>query len=172
MILESIADGARWAVLMAFALSAIEKATTIWTRSSAWHPVMMPSPWRRRHAMPLMLAALILDCAVSLTLVFRPTIGGFAALVTLGTYTLVARTLHRDKSESGQTCRCFWRLLDATTSRGLVFRNAALALCAVGAVVSQPSQSSVWSVVWAAAILTSLVALTRQWADKLSPVGA
>jgi hypothetical protein len=33
-----------------FALAAIEKGVVLRSHSAAWHPVMLASPWRGRHA--------------------------------------------------------------------------------------------------------------------------
>ena len=63
MSIEAIFDGVRWVLIAVFAFSIIEKAATLWTRSAAWHPVMLVSRGRRRHATTLMATALVAEGA-------------------------------------------------------------------------------------------------------------
>lgn len=156
MAIEAILDGARWVLIAVFALSVVEKATTLWTRSAAWHPVMLVSRGRRRHATPLMATALVADAATVVLLGLLPSVGAIAASVLLAAYTVLALPIH---SGGRGICRCFWKILDTTTKPAFLGRNAVLATLATTVAAQPPSRAGSAGAAFGAALLVGLAAL-------------
>lgn len=120
-IMSEVAAGAIQSLLVVLALGAIEKARTLRARAASWHPVLLGSSFRRRHATALVSLSLIGDiCAIILGLL-RPGLGlGFAGLLVI-LYTVAAATrpgaLYRHSH-----CGCLGGLLDG---QGLSCRGMA-----------------------------------------------
>lgn len=111
-----------------FALAIVEKVATLKSGAAQWHPVIIVSSWRRRHATFLVGAAVALDSLTVAALVSKPRLGGAVACGTIGAYTLAARRVQF----GAEGCRCLNRRLDAHTTTGFVVRN--LVLVGFGAV--------------------------------------
>lgn len=135
---EAIIDGARWALMAVFVLTAVEKGQTLWAQSAAWHPVMLVSQARRRHARTLMAGALVADLAVLGLLVLLPRVGGVAGAVLVAAYTLLAVPVY-SSAGGGAGCRCFWKVLDTTTWPGSLARNLVLVALALGVGLQSPT---------------------------------
>ncbi len=131
---ELLVSGARWMLMLTFALSFAEKVSTLATRSSAWHPVLLANPGLRRHASAGMTAAAVADASVVTVLALSPVIGGVAAICLIGVYTLAARSVHMSREDS---CRCLWGPLDTHTRTSLLARNLVL-LAAASSVAIWP----------------------------------
>ena len=156
MSIEAIFDGVRWVLIAVFAFSIIEKAATLWTRSAAWHPVMLVSRGRRRHATTLMATALVADAATIVLLGLLPSVGAVTASVLLAAYTVLALPI---PSTGRGTCRCFWKVLDTRTKPAFLARNAVLAAFTVTVAAQPPSRASVAGVAFGAVLLVGLAAL-------------
>ncbi len=130
--LDSLADGARWLLILAFLLAGVEKAITLHSRSAAWHPVMLVSKWRRRNAVRLMQLSLASDVLVVALLVGSPSLGALTSSALLIAYSVSAATVHSSGRSGG--CRCVWGLLNATTKVGLALRT--------GSYFPEPSSSN------------------------------
>lgn len=124
---EHIAAGMNLALVLVFTLSAVEKAQSLIHRTPEWHPVLMASSRRRRHARLLMALGLAADVSISLALIYAPHVGDALAIVVIGVYTLATRGMEL----TGSSCRCIHRVLDARTRTGLLVRNSALVLVAI-----------------------------------------
>lgn len=152
---ESVLDGVRWLLVAVFALSAVEKGASLWTRSASWHPVMLVSPARRRHARWLMGAALAADLATIALLAAAPLAGAVATAALVATYTGVAFPVH---GRPGQSCRCFWELLDTTTRTSFLVRNGVLVALAAAVAAWAPHGTGVAAVGYGAAFAVVLIA--------------
>jgi len=151
---RDLADGARWALVVAFSLAAVEKAETLLHRAAAWHPVILAHPAWRRHATALMGAALLADLLAVGLLVTAPASGGVAAAVLAGGYTVAARGL----PDAGEGCRCLWKVVEARTWQALVARNAALAVLAMAVAVAPP-RPGLEGAFWGLGLLLAIGAL-------------
>jgi hypothetical protein len=96
-----------WAIALVFALSAWEKLRTLKLRTGRWHPMLMPTTWRRNHATQLLIAAAFADFVVVVLGVAGWRAASVIALCLIGAYTVFAQ---RATFTSG--CRCFSGLLD------------------------------------------------------------
>ena len=150
---DSIADGARCALMIVFILAATEKGQTLWARSAAWHPVMLVNRARRGRATALMSAALIADLAVVVLLVFLPVVGGVVAAVLVAAYTTLALPVH---SGGRSSCRCLWKIFDTTTRPALVGRNASVFVWGLAATFSRSPGVDAGGVLYGAALLGGL----------------
>ena len=154
-----VASGARWALVVVFSLAALEKLHTLRSGSAAWHPVLLITDLRRRHAVQLLALSLTADIGEIVLLLGRPALGGVVAFMLVVTYTVAAFPVHGTGGRDG--CRCFWRVLNARSRDGMVARNGALG--ALGLVVATATAQSAEPVVaiWAAAFLVTLTLLSR-----------
>jgi hypothetical protein len=156
MSVDSVVEGAGWALVAVFALAATEKGTSLWTRSAAWHPVMLSNRFRRRWAGPLMAAALVADLLTVVLLVVLPLAGAVTAAVLVAVYTAAAMPVH---TAGRGPCRCFWRVLNTTTRPALLGRNAALLALAVTVAVGAPTGRGPSGIAAGAGLLAGLAAL-------------
>jgi uncharacterized membrane protein YphA (DoxX/SURF4 family) len=122
-----LADGARWVLAVVFCLSGIEKASTLSSHAARWHPVMLVSGWRRKHATALLAASLITDLLCIVFLVAGPRIGSFLALGLLVAYTLAGFSVHE---HADADCQCLFGILKTRTRETFLVRNAALLILA------------------------------------------
>lgn len=128
--MSEVAAGAIQSLLIVLALGAIEKARTLRARAASWHPVLLGSSFRRRHATALVSLSLVGDiCAIILGLL-RPGLGlGLAGLLVI-LYTVAAATrpgaLYRRSH-----CGCLGGLLDGQGLSFLIARNTVLLAIAV-----------------------------------------
>jgi hypothetical protein len=152
----AVADGARWALITLLFLAAAEKSGSLLRGTTAWHPVFLASPARRRWARPLMSASLLADMAAVVLLVAFPQLGAVLAFILVVTYTLVARTLHKQDSRE---CRCFFKYFNSRTRSGLIARNTWILLLTVCVLLVHPTRSSV-GVLLGGVLLASTRALT------------
>jgi hypothetical protein len=129
-----LGDGARWALVAVFALAAAEKAETLLHGAAAWHPVILAHPSWRRRAAALMGTAFLGDVVAVGLLVASPVVGGLVSAVLVGSYTVAAH----DLPDSGEGCRCLWKVLEARTWQALVARNSAVAVLAIAVAVFPP----------------------------------
>jgi hypothetical protein len=129
MVGELVADGARWLLAAVLVLAVLEKSASLWTRSAAWHPLMLVSPGRRRHAASLMVAALCCDIVAVGLLLAAPVVGSAVAAALVVAYSVLALPVH-GRGGLG-SCRCFWKMLNTSTRAGLLARNALLVACAL-----------------------------------------
>lgn len=138
-----VIEGATWSLIFVFLLSVSEKTVTLWTRTARWHPVMLPSGWRRRWAGTLVASSLAADVLALALLVRTPYSGALLSLLLLAMYTWAALAV---REHAGEGCRCMWRVLKASSTKGLVLRNAMIAGVAalVAAVEPAPSLAAVW----------------------------
>jgi hypothetical protein len=150
------ADGARGVLFAVFTLSLVEKGATLWRRSAAWHPVMLVSPRRRRHATALMAAGLVADLATTVLLVVLPEAGAVSAVALVLAYTVLA--LPALSGGSG-TCRCLWKLLEAKTAVAFLCRNAVLVALAGAVAATRPSEIGAGGLGYGAGLLLALGAL-------------
>ena len=155
---RDLADGARWALVVAFSLAAVEKAETLLHRAAAWHPVILAHPAWRRHAAVLMGASLLADLAAVAALLIRPVSGALLAAALVGVYSVAARGVHG--SGGGEDRRCLWRVLQTRTWRGLLARNLGL-LCLAGLAAVGPEAASLRGVAAGALLLVAVRGLTR-----------
>jgi hypothetical protein len=165
--IEAVLDGVRWVLIAVFALSIIEKAATLWTRSAAWHPVMLVSRGRRRHATTLMATALVADAATIVLLGLLPSVGAIAAGVLLAAYTVLALPI---PSGGRGTCRCFWKVLDTTTKPAFLGRNAVLAALTTTVAAAPPSRAGLAGVAFGAVLLVGLATLVAGLNALFRPV--
>lgn len=99
----------------------VHKARVLRAGSAASEPLIQLSPWRRRHATPLLLLALGLESAIALVLLVSPNIGCLAfAILTIG-YAVDLRRLRPD-----EPCNCFGGVLRATNRHAAIVRNVLL----------------------------------------------
>ena len=96
MFLDGAADGARWVLVIVFVLAAIEKASTLRSRSAAWHPVILVSARRRRHGGVLIAASLMADALAVGRLVSAPLAGAVFGAVLIAGY-----SIHCENGASG-----------------------------------------------------------------------
>lgn len=129
-----VADGARWALVMLLSLAALEKAATLKSHAAAWHPIMLMNGFRRAHATVLMAVSLLADVGALGLLVVWPRVGAALSIVLIVIYSTAGVQMH---DQVGGGCRCFWKFMNASTTMGLVARNALMvasaALVLVGA---------------------------------------
>ena len=119
----ALADGARWALLVVFAVSCAEKALSLLRGAAAWHPIVLVSVNRRRHAVLLMSASLLADVVPIFMLLAWPRLGAAIAGILVLCYSWVAFSLHSIAAPAD--CRCFLGLFNTHTKAGLVTRNTA-----------------------------------------------
>jgi hypothetical protein len=156
MLVDSVVEGARWALIAVFVLAVTEKGTSLWTRAAAWHPLMLVSSVRRRRAHALMAAALIADFVTVALLVLFPVAGAVGAGLLAAAYTALAFPVHA----AGQGgCRCFWRVLNTTTKPALLARNAVLLALALTVAFRAPAATEPAGLAVGAGLLAGLAAL-------------
>lgn len=128
--MTEVAAGAVQSLLIVLALGAIEKARTLRARAAAWHPVLLGSAFRRRHATSLVALSLAGDiCTIMLSLL-APRLGlGIAGLLVV-LYTLAAATRPGALSQRAH-CGCLGGLLDGQGLLFLIVRNTVLLAIAV-----------------------------------------
>jgi hypothetical protein len=134
--LSDLADAARWCLILVFALAAWEKGLTLQHRASAWHPVLIIGRWRRIHATELMAVALLADLVTTGSLFYEAALGGAFAVVLVSIYSVAGLPSHIAESSPG--CRCFKGLLNTRTAKGLLVRNAGLAILSGFVIVKPP----------------------------------
>jgi hypothetical protein len=156
MLVDPAVEGARWALIVVFVLAVTEKGTSVWTRTAAWHPLMLVSAVRRRRARRLMAVALLADLATVVLLVLFPVAGAVSAASLVAAYTALALPVHA----AGQSqCRCFWRVLNSATKPALLARNAVLLALAVTVALRMPVDAGGAGLAVGAALLLGLAAL-------------
>lgn len=160
---ELLSNGACMALAVLMSLAVAEKVTSIRSGAAAWHPVMLMSAQRRRHARTLMTIAAAADATVVALLVLLPTLGGVLAIALLVLYTRLGAAAHGDGRR--EPCRCFWRVLNTATVDGLRARNATLAVLAALTATTATATWNVGSVALAAACL-ACVALAGTLGDR------
>jgi len=100
----------------------VHKGRVLRARSAAREPLIQLSPWRRRHAMALLLLALGLETAIAAVLLASPDIGYLAfAILTIG-YAVDLRRL------PDEPCNCFGSLLRTTSRHSSIIRNVSLSV--------------------------------------------
>jgi hypothetical protein len=157
--MTTMADGARWVVIVALALAGVEKATTLRHHSAAWHPVMLANPMLRRYASVFVAVGLVSDIVVIAALLWRPFVGGVASAALVGCYTISGLRVqvgnHRD-------CRCFSLLINSSTRGGLLRRNLFLVGLS-GVLATVTPRPGVGTAIWSLLLLSTLVWLARPW---------
>lgn len=129
-------EGARWVIMLTFLLSTIEKLRTLASRSANWHPMMLATAWRHKHATSLLSVFLGLDFLVVALSTVRPVAAGMLAASLIGVYSWAA--LRPQREAPGSTgCRCLAVWLNARTHAGLVARNSVLIMLAALAIGSR-----------------------------------
>lgn len=170
MSVDLLADSARWFLVLAFLLALGEKGLVLARRATSWHPVIVVSSWRRRHAGLLITSALLADAVSVVLLLLRPSLGAACAIGLVIVYSASAWKARLD----ADGCRCFLGLLDASSRRAMLLRNGCLA--SFGLMVVGWSPSDTWEgLVGGALLLASMAALmgrrvpsSRQLADFAS----
>jgi hypothetical protein len=164
VLLLALAPGARLALMFLFLLSGAEKALTLRARSAAWHPVILANPVLRPHAALWATASLAWDVTAAILVVLWPTVGLTLCASALLVYTAVGG---RVQTSRGETCRCFWKLLDTSSRSGLIIRNVSLlALVLLGA-MTQTGDTISFGAVLASVSLLLVIAVTTLGADRL-----
>lgn len=159
--LESAADGARLTLMVVFGLAAIEKGVVLQSHSAAWHPIMLASRWRRRHATGLVTVSLAADLSVLMFLAWAPLAGGLIAASLTAAYLAVAL----GRQDTGiHECQCFWKFLNTSTLAALAARNLMLTLLALF-VVTVPPIFSGTGFIWLP-LLIILVALVTRLSER------
>jgi hypothetical protein len=164
-----MAEGARWLLVVVFALAAVEKGATLWTRSVAWHPVMLVSRARRRHATTLMGAALAADLVAVALLLAVPVAGAAAGAALVVAYSILSLPVHGGRQSVG-SCRCFWKVLNTTTRRGLLVRNVLLAAFALAAAAVPPATVTLAGLAAGGVLLGVVVAVVAA-TERAQPLG-
>lgn len=108
----------------------------LWTRSSAWHPVLLASSFRRRHASPLVGLALLADVGAMGLLLTDAASGGVLASGVIAVYTGAGLAAHGASTTSG--CRCMWRVLNTSTKAAFLLRNTLLMFASAAVAVAPP----------------------------------
>jgi hypothetical protein len=117
-------DGARWVLVIVFALASLEKALTLRARAEAWHPVVLTLGRVRRYATALFASSLAADLITIALLTLQPRGGAVAAVLLISIYTVAAFGMHN--GSQAKECRCFWKILNSSSRLSLVTRNALL----------------------------------------------
>lgn len=129
------------ALAIVFLLAAIQKVIELRQRSVRWHPLIIALPgWGRRHAGSIVAASAACDTVVFVLLLREPRLASLGATALLLVYSALGLAA-RETLKDGARCRCMWRVLEAETLVGLLFRN----LCLLGlaaAVLNLPGQLS------------------------------
>lgn len=157
-----MSEGARIALVAVLCLAAVEKADVLRSGAAAWHPVLLRSSWRRRHATALMAAASFADLLAVALLVWRPALGAVLSAALVAGYT-VAAGAQAGRQDEG--CRCMWKLLDSRTATGLLVRNTLLVALSVPVAVVGPAGVDSGAAVFAAGAL-AVTALATTLADR------
>jgi hypothetical protein len=167
VLAESLSDGARWVLFLVFVLAAVEKVSILRSGSARWHPMMLVSDRRRRHADLLIASSLTAETAVLVTLLVHATWGAIVAVSLIVIYTVAAQPTRRNRDAG---CQCLWKILNPTKSSGLIARNAfLLGLSAVVYLVSP--RLSLLSILWSV-ILLLLVGVVSHVGDWVSAADA
>ena len=119
---DAVSEGLRWTLILVFALALLEKISVLGAGTAAWHPMIVLSERRRRHATSLMAAASASDAATIMLLLIWAPVGALASASLIAVYSTLALGM-RNRAEG---CRCFWKVLDATSLPTLLVRNLAL----------------------------------------------
>lgn len=143
-----------------FALSVFEKARILLHGSARWHPVLLLSGFRRRHATPLVGASGVADAGASFLLFLGPGVGAALGMVLASVYTVAAVGVH----SSAEGCRCLPGPLNTRTFGGLVVRNAILGAAAVFVFVWPPGGVSLGG--FLASVILLLLLGTAVWATN------
>jgi len=133
------ADGARWMLASLLTLACAEKASSLRSRATGWHPIMLVSATRRRFSRLLMGASLLADASAVLMLVVAPRAGAILASTLILPYTWAAISAHQPGDRS--SCRCFFRLVNTRTKLGLIVRNGWLIGASLVVLVWHPHAS-------------------------------
>lgn len=156
--IEDVANGARWTLVVVFALAAVEKIVTLRSGSAAWHPVMLVNPRLRPWATGLMAGSFVVDVVALGLLIKWPVQGGLLASALVVAYSAAAARVHI--RGAARECRCIWKLLNASTRKGLVVRNVLLIILA-GFVATASPTTSVPGVLWAGVLFGAISGATR-----------
>lgn len=131
---SSLIEAGQLVLIVLFALSSAEKFRRVASGSAAWHPLVIESAWRRRHARMLFGVACGLDIAAVASIAMVPRIGGPFAAALLVTYTVLS-----GGHISREGCRCFLAILDARSFTVVVARNSLLLSASAGVAMTAPS---------------------------------
>ena len=119
-MLDAVIRGLSLVLAGLFVLAAAHKASAVHTGSAATEPLIRISPWRRRHAPALLVAAGLAELAVAAAVVAVPVAGLAAAALLALVYARELRRLPADAS-----CNCFGAVLSQTRASA-IRRNLAV----------------------------------------------
>ena len=134
-----LADAARWMLASLLVLACAEKASSLRSHATGWHPIMLASAARRRFSRYLMGASLLGDVAAVLMLVAAPQLGAALTSALILIYTWAALPAHRSTDPS--SCRCFLRVANTHTRLGLIIRNCWLIVASLAVIYWHPEAS-------------------------------
>ena len=109
-------------------LAAGEKLVELLRRTDRWHPLIIQSPFRRRHSALLFAGSALTEVAIAGAILggIQPYAGYVAGALILS-YSWLAVTTPGNR-RSKPPCRCVHRLLDAPTVSALVLRNSLIVI--------------------------------------------
>ncbi len=149
--MDAFAEGVRLALAVVLALAAVEKASTLLSRSSLWHPVIVATAWRRKNATSLMAASLAADATSVALLILDPGPAGPILAASLAfAYSIAVRRVAWTGADG---CRCFWRFFDARSLRAVMARNSVLVAEAVLAAFMRPAALRPAAFLWTIPLL-------------------
>jgi hypothetical protein len=164
-MLNALVDGIRWAAVVIWVLAATEKANALARGAASWHPLILVSHWRRRHARALFTLALGADLLTLLLLVLAPRLGGAVSACLIVLYTRASSSARPGIAEG---CRCFWKILDAHSPQALVMRNALLVVLSAAIGLAPPHAS--WPDVLLAVLVVAVIASVTRRVDQYQVV--
>jgi hypothetical protein len=125
---DTVVRGATVLLAGLFAAAIAHKIQMLATRSAASEPLIRVSAWRKAHATPVIVSALIVEAVVAVLILFDPAAGLAAASLLVAVYAFEMRRLPRDEG-----CRCFGSLTRSNSRAAAIRRNLVLlVLCALG----------------------------------------
>jgi hypothetical protein len=145
-----------------FAFGVAHKLIVLVRKTASEQALIRRSPWRRRHASPILLVAGLVEACTAAALVLVPTAG-----LAAGSCLLLLYTVELTKLRPDETCGCFGRVFDAGSRYEAILRNLVLATLAAGILAycvatgtsfGPLSQRSLGAALLAFSIATSLLA--------------
>jgi hypothetical protein len=141
-----------------FSLAGLEKVSRLRSHAAAWHPIMLMSRYRRRHATTLIALSLVGDVAAVLLLAIWPAGGAQLCIALLAIYSTAAIRVHAEAEDAA--CQCFWKFMNTYTKTGLIVRNALLVASAALVLVRTP-RASIGGLATGGALLVLIAGSTR-----------
>lgn len=129
--METISAGASAFVVIVLVFALAGKASTLTHGSSAWHPMIIVSPWRRKYATALVSLAAAIEVVTLISLVWIPKIGAFMGCALMAAYGAASRDV------AGH-CKCLGALFDAHTRKGLLLRNSVISIACLAILPNAP----------------------------------